>query len=128
MVQLALRSALSDRAGEGRVAVVEAWDWNVPKTKEAAAALVALGLEGKILLVVGPEDELAFKAFRNLPSIHIHVRGELNAYDILCSDWVVFTKEALPGGPNTDAPLHEPVGGDIDTSAPQAGLEADADA
>ena len=130
MVQLALRSALSDRAAEGRVAVVEAWDWSEPKTKVAEAALKTLGIEGKVLLVVGPEDELAFKAFRNLPHVHIQVRGELNAYDTLCSDWIVFTKEALPGGPNTDAPVHEPAvaAGEVpDTSAPQAGVE-DSDA
>src|SRR5881392_546543 len=46
MVQLALRSALSDRAAEGRIAVVEAWDWAAPKTKDAAAALLAMGIEG----------------------------------------------------------------------------------
>ena len=126
MIQLALRSALSDRASEGRVAVVEAWDWDAPKTKDAAAALVAMGIDGKVLLVVGPEDELAFKAFRNLPHVHIQVRGELNAYDTLCSDWIVFTKEALPGGPNTDAPVHEPVGADVDTSAPMAAAEGSA--
>lgn len=127
MIQLALRSALSDRASEGRVAVVEAWDWDAPKTKDAAGALAAMGIDGKVLLVVGPEDELAFKAFRNLPYVHIQVRGELNAYDTLCSDWVVFTKEALPGGPDTDAPVHEPVGSADevpDTSAPQEGLDA----
>jgi large subunit ribosomal protein L4 len=127
MIALALRSALSDRAAEGRVAVIEAWDWSVPKTKDAAAALTALGIDGKVLLVVGPEDETAFKAFRNLPHVHIQVRGELNAYDTLCSDWIVFTKEALPGGPNTDAPVHEPAvaAGEVpDTAAPQEGLEA----
>jgi len=125
MIALALRSALSDRASEGRVAVVEAWDWSAPKTKDAAAALLAMGIDGKVLLVVGPEDELAFKAFRNLPHVHIQVQGELNAYDTLCSDWVVFTKEALPGGPNTDAPVHEPVGdGDLaNTIAPQVGVD-----
>src|SRR3954470_16118286 len=127
MVQLALRSALSDRASEGRVAVVEAWDWPAPKTKDAAAALVALGIEGKVLLVVGSEDEVAFKSFRNLTHVHIQSKGELNAYDTLCSDWIVFTREALPGGPNTDAPVHEPVADadDVpDTSAPQEGLDA----
>jgi large subunit ribosomal protein L4 len=135
MIQLALRSALSDRASEGRVAVIEAWDWDVPKTKDAALALAGLGIDGKVLLVVGDEDEVAFKAFRNLPHVHIQVRGELNAYDTLCSDWVVFTREALPGGPNTDAPIHEPVGDGTlaNTVAPQVGIddeteEADADA
>lgn len=112
MIRLALRSALSDRAAEGRVAVVESWDFAVPKTKDAVTALAALGVEGKILLVVGDDDEVAFKSFRNLPHVHIQVSGELNAYDILCSDWVVFTRDALPGGPDTDAPDAE--GGDSD--------------
>ena len=98
MIKAALRCALSDRAREDRVAVVEAWDWALPKTKLAAAALDALGFDGKVLLVVGEEDETAFKAFRNLPQVHIQVQGELNAYDILCCDWVVFTRAALPGG------------------------------
>src|SRR3954463_15247480 len=52
MVQLALRSALSDRAGEGRIAVVERWDFDRPKTRDAIAALAALGIEGKVLIVI----------------------------------------------------------------------------
>lgn len=131
MVQLALRSALSDRAAEGRIAVVESWDFDAPKTKEAIAAVAALGLEGKILLVLSRDDERAWLSFRNLPDVHILVAGELNAYDVLVSDWVVFTKASLPGGPNTDAPIHEPAvaEGDVpNTSAPQAELEEEADA
>lgn len=125
MIRLALRSALSDRAAEGRIAVVESWDFTVPKTKEAVAALTSLGVDGKILLVVGDDDDVAFRSFRNLPHVHIQVRGELNAYDILCSDWVVFTREALPGGPDTDAPIHEPAADEAlaNTIAPQVGLD-----
>jgi large subunit ribosomal protein L4 len=99
MVQLALRSALSDRAAESRIVVVESWDFDAPKTKDAIAAMSALGLEGKILLVLSRDDERAWLSFRNLPDVHILVDGELNAYDILDSDWVVFTKASLPGGP-----------------------------
>jgi large subunit ribosomal protein L4 len=98
MVQLALRSALSDRAAESRIVVVESWDFDAPKTKDAIAAMSALGLEGKILLVLSRDDERAWLSFRNLPDVHILVDGELNAYDILVSDWVVFTKASLPGG------------------------------
>jgi large subunit ribosomal protein L4 len=43
-------------------------------------------------------DEEAYKSFRNLPDVQILLDGELNAYDILCNDWVVFTTETLPGG------------------------------
>ena len=107
MVQLALRSALSDRAAEGRVAVVDRWDFETPKTKDAKAALAALGVEGNVLLVVGVEEIVASKSFRNLPDVHVMVAGELNAYDVLCSDWVVFTQATLPG--TTTATTTNPV-------------------
>ena len=96
MVQLALRSALSDRAAEGKVAVVSRWDFADPKTREARLALSALGIEGRALVVLGPEEHVAAKSFRNLPEVHVLAVGELNAYDVLCSDWVVFTEATLP--------------------------------
>jgi large subunit ribosomal protein L4 len=98
MIQLALRSALSDRAAEGKVMVVERWDFDAPKTKQAKAALAALGLEGKVLVVLEREDELAYKSFRNLTDVQMILATELNAYDVLCNDWVVFTQLTLPGG------------------------------
>lgn len=101
MVQLALRSALSDRAATGRVAVVEGWDFDIPKTKDALAALTALGVDGQVLVVVTHEDEVAPKSFRNLPHVLVLPAGELNAYDVLASDWVVFTLETLPGHGDT---------------------------
>jgi len=107
MVQLALRSALSDRASENRVMVVDAWEFTTPRTREAKAALGALGLTGKVLVVLGPDDEVAAKSFRNLPEVQLLKASELNAYDILCNDWVVFTRTTLPGAdpgadPGTD--------------------------
>jgi large subunit ribosomal protein L4 len=96
MVKLALRSALSDRAAEGRVAVVSRWDFAAPKTREARLALSALGVDGRVLVVLGPEEAVAAKSFRNLPEVHVLSVGELNAYDVLCSDWVVFTEATLP--------------------------------
>ena len=98
MVALALRSALSDRAAEGKVAVVDGWNIASPKTKDAKAALAALGLSGRLLVVLDREDEAAAKSFRNLPNVHLILPSELNAYDVLCSDWVVFTSANLPGG------------------------------
>src|SRR4051812_47577938 len=56
MVQLALRSALSDRASEGRIAVVDRWQFDTPSTKKAKAALAGLGIGGKVLVVLGPEE------------------------------------------------------------------------
>ncbi len=98
MIQLALRSALSDRASQGRVAVVDAWTFEVPSTKAAVASLDALGLTGRILVVLGDEDGYADRSFGNLPAVQTIMAGELNAYDILCNDWVVFTDQTLPGG------------------------------
>ncbi len=96
MVQLALRSALSDRAATGRVTVVEDWTFEAPKTRDAVAALAALGVEGQVLIVVDHEDEVVSKSFRNLPEVQVLLAAELNAYDVLVSDWVVFTPQTLP--------------------------------
>ena len=98
MVKLALRSALSDRASDGNVIVVESWSFESPKTKDAIAALSAVGAEGKILVVLGDGDDTAWKSFRNLTDVHcLHV-GELNTYDVLNNDVVVFTAATLPTG------------------------------
>ncbi len=96
MVRLALRSALSDRAAEGKVVVVDTWGWTEPKTKQAAAALSAIGIEGKALVVVKPDDIVAIRSFSNLPNVQLIEAGELNAYDVLCNDVVVFTNDTLP--------------------------------
>ncbi len=103
MVQLALRSALSDRASEGRIMVVEEWSWAEPSTKAAKAALSALGLTGRILVVLGRDQEEAYKSFRNLDEVQLILQGELNAYDVLCNDWIVFTAATLPGGSGESA-------------------------
>jgi large subunit ribosomal protein L4 len=97
MIALALRSALSDRAAEDRVVVVQRWGWDTPSTKSARQALEALGLYGKVLVVLGNEDEVARKSFRNLPAVQLVKDTELNAYDILVNDWVVFSEANLPG-------------------------------
>ena len=97
MIRLALASALSDRASEGRVIVVDEWGFDAPKTSSAITALRALGIDGRVLVVVSPEDEHAIKSFRNLPEVQLLFAGELNAYDVLCNEWIVFTRDVLPG-------------------------------
>ena len=97
MVALALRSALSDRAALQRVALVDQWSFSGPKTKEAVAALTALGLEGKVLAVVGRGDTTAWKSFANLQRVHLIDPSELNPYDVLRNDWIVFSDATLPG-------------------------------
>ncbi len=96
MIKAALRCALSDRAADDKVVVVEAWDFDAPSTKQAKAALGALGVEGRALVVVGREDFNAVRSFRNLPQVHVLASDQLNAYDVLVSDYVLFTKDNLP--------------------------------
>jgi large subunit ribosomal protein L4 len=98
MIKAALASALSDRAAEGKVVVVDDWGFAAPKTKDARAALAALGIDGKALVVVDIDDTNTIKSFLNLPEVQLIERGELNAYDVLCNDYVVFTSSTLPAG------------------------------
>ena len=103
MIRLALRSALSDRASEGHVLVVDEWSFDTPSTKGAIAALEALGAEGKVLVVLSRDDVNAAKSFRNLPHVHTVELGELNTYDVLLSDYVVFTRSTLPAPAGAEA-------------------------
>ncbi|MGA2530898.1 MAG: 50S ribosomal protein L4 [Acidimicrobiales bacterium] len=103
MVRQALRAALSDRAFEGRVVLVDRWSYEVPKTKQALASLRALGIDGNVLLVLGSQDVIAERSFANIPLINIVESAQLTAYDVVVSDWVVFTDETVPGQ-TSDAP------------------------
>ena len=92
----ALRGALSDRAREGRIHVVsELVTGDVPSTKKAMAVISALSLEGKVLLVVGREETTSWLSLRNVPNTHVLSPDQLNTYDVLVSDQVLFTKAAL---------------------------------
>jgi large subunit ribosomal protein L4 len=98
MIKLALRSALSDRAADGKIVVVDSWGFEAPKTKDAKKLLGALGVEGKALVVVDIDDTNTIKSFLNLPEVQLIESRELNAYDVLCSDYVIFSHATLPGG------------------------------
>jgi large subunit ribosomal protein L4 len=102
MVRLALVSALSDRAAEQRVLVVDRWAFDAPRTKDAIAALEALGLRPtgerppRVLLVLDRTDDVAWKSFRNLGDrVQIVLPEEINAYDVLVNDWLVFASTTL---------------------------------
>lgn len=95
MRALALRSALTDRARGGRIAVVDSFAFDGPKTKDAIKVLDALGVSGKALVVLDSVDMVAGKSFRNLPDVHVVTVDQLNTHDIMVSDWVVFTQVAL---------------------------------
>ncbi|MGA2805399.1 MAG: 50S ribosomal protein L4 [Acidimicrobiales bacterium] len=97
MVRQALRAALSDRAMEGRVCLVDRWSFEVPKTKDAVASLAALGVDGNVLVVISGQDVVAERSFSNLSYVSIVEAGQLTAYDVVVSDWVVFTDETMPG-------------------------------
>jgi large subunit ribosomal protein L4 len=119
MKRLALASALSDRASESKVVVVDDWAFDAPSTKAAKAALGALAVEGRALVVLRPDDTNAWLSFRNLPEVHVLSDGELNTYDVLLSDYVVFTNAALPSRTATGA---------IRSAAAEAEIAAAADA
>ena len=95
MKRLALRSALSARASEEAVLVVEPIEWAPAKTKQAVSLLSAIGAEGKTLLVLNHTDEAAYRAFRNLSHVVIAEPGHVTTYDVLWSDQVVFTTSTL---------------------------------
>ena len=96
MIRLALASALSDRNSSGHVVVIDSWGLTTPSTKDALKALTALGVEGRVMVVVSPSEEIAIKSFRNVPEVQLTLVAELNAYDVLCNDWIVFSKDSLP--------------------------------
>jgi large subunit ribosomal protein L4 len=96
MIAAALLGALSDRARAGRVHVLEALvEGDVPSTKQAAAALADVRGGKRQLLVVGREETVALKSVRNLQNVELLHVDQLNAYDVLVADDVVFTRTAL---------------------------------
>jgi large subunit ribosomal protein L4 len=96
MKAAALRGALSDRARGGRVHVVAGLvDGDVPSTKSAAAALARIVTSRHVLLVAEREDVVTWKSLRNAPTVHVIAPDQLNTYDVLVSDDVVFTEGAL---------------------------------
>lgn len=97
MIRLALRSALSDRAQGGRIKVLADYGFAEPKTKPAKTLLEKLGTNGRVLVVISDwgEEDTAVRSFRNLPQIHILPADQINTYDVLRSDWVLFSTASL---------------------------------
>ena len=97
MKAAALRGALSDRARHGRVHVVDSLvTGDAPCTKDAVAALLNLtGVTAHVLVVVNVTDQVTWRSLRNARGVHLLDSGQLNTYDVLVSDHVVFTREAL---------------------------------
>jgi large subunit ribosomal protein L4 len=98
MKTAALRGALSDRLSHGRVLVVSGFvEGDAPRTKDAVAVLTgAVGSLGRPVLVVAHrDDDLTWKSLRNVAGVHVLAEDQLNTYDVLASDHVVFTEQAI---------------------------------
>src|SRR6478736_7569172 len=133
MKAAALRGALSDRARAGVVFVVDTLSpGDTPSTKAARTALAGVAGEGKTLVVLTAADHISLLSLRNLPNVHLLTPGQLNTYDVLDSESVVFTEEALAefldgpiGTPRGATPASEQVS--FAKSAPAADAAADDD-
>src|SRR6476660_7011747 len=96
MKAAALRGALSDRARNGRVHVIQGLvSGDVPSAKQAWAGLSGLTTRPNLLVVLERGDEVAWKSVRNLEGVHVLAADQLNTYDVLCADDVIFTKSAF---------------------------------
>jgi large subunit ribosomal protein L4 len=119
MKAAALRGALSDRARFGRVHVVSALvSGDVPSTKSAIGVLGKVSERRHVLVVVERDDEVAWKSVRNVPTVHVIAPDQLNTYDVLISDDIVFTSGAL------EAFLAGPVAARGTRAVDEAGEEA----
>jgi large subunit ribosomal protein L4 len=96
MKAAALRGALSDRAREGRIHVVASLvDGDVPSTKQAQAFLLEISERPNLLVVIERADVTSWLSVRNLPHVRVVAPDQLNTYDVLVTDDVIFTKESF---------------------------------
>jgi large subunit ribosomal protein L4 len=99
MVRQALLSALSDRAEIGRITVIDDWQIEEPKTKDAATVIRKLRLTGTVLVVVAVDELAVERSFANLPAVQTTTFAELSAHDVIRADWLVFSDRTLPASP-----------------------------
>lgn len=95
MKRLALRSALSARASEEAIRVVDTIDWDFPRTKSAQTLLDSMGAAKKALVVLGRGDDIARKSFRNISRVFVSFPDQVTPYDVLWADDVVFTTDTV---------------------------------
>lgn len=124
----ALRSALSDRAKENRIAVIDEVTFEVPKTKEALELLRAADIAGSVLLVLDGRDENVERSFRNLARVHLISVDQLNTYDVLARDWLVITRSALEklNARAQDATAKGAASGGAEEAAPEEAVSEEA--
>lgn len=107
MIKAALNGLLSDRARGERIHVVADFGVEAPSTKTAAAVLAELGAVKNVLVVLDRSDEVGAKSLRNLASVHVLMVDQLNAYDVVTSDDIVFTRAAFEALVASRAPKSE---------------------
>ncbi len=110
MIAAALRGALSDRARNGRIhAITELVSGQEPSTKGAKSFLAEITDRKQLLVILGRDDLASVKSVRNLPNVHVLAYDQLNTYDVLKADDLVFSVEALNGFINAAAKKKEEV-------------------
>jgi large subunit ribosomal protein L4 len=95
MKRLALRSALTDRARQGRIKILDGLSFDAPSTKDAQEVLESIDAQGLVLLVLEAPQEIVQKSFRNLSHVKVAYPGNLGTYEVLAADWLVFTRAAV---------------------------------
>jgi large subunit ribosomal protein L4 len=95
VVKLAMRSVLSAKAGEGVLHVIDSFDLKAPSTKAVAGFIKALGITGRVTVVVANDDTNALKSLRNLDKVRVITASESNTYDLVDNAALVLTKPAL---------------------------------
>ncbi|MGH9169683.1 MAG: 50S ribosomal protein L4 [Acidimicrobiales bacterium] len=98
MIQGALFSALSDRVQTNRLLILDEFPFSLPKTKDAVKLLDVLGIDGAVLVVLGPDDAVAERSFSNLPQVDLVEASQLTCYEILANDWLLIASASVPGG------------------------------
>jgi large subunit ribosomal protein L4 len=120
MKAAALRGALSDRARHGHVHVVTGFvDGDTPSTKSALAVLGSITESRQVLVVAARGDDVTVKSLRNAPQVHLLTPDQLNTYDVLCADDVVFTRTALEAflaRSTADAAAEDTTESDVETT------------
>ena len=97
MIAAALLGVLSDRARGERLHVIDSFGSNgAPSTKNAISVLENVATSKNVLIVIEHDDEITLKSVRNLKNVHVLTVDQLNAYDVVVSDWVIFTADTLP--------------------------------
>ena len=94
-IKLAIRSALSAKLADEQLIVVDKFDFEKPRTKDAVAVLAALGVEGRCTIVVNDDNVNAFLSFRNIPTVDIVPSGSENVYELLDNKFLIFEETAL---------------------------------